>query len=354
MTLADSATVEQLERLFRSPGLYPKTLDLREGHVRFVLLEESDYGSSSFLDDRLVTGSRTEVVIDLEDLFARCEAKGWPSRPAHFLFHVGHCGSTLLSKLLGGLDGCFSLREPPALLSLASCARYLGYPGFDMSADQWGRLLRLLRSLLTRTYRKADTALIKPTSHANNIMRALLQWSETSRAILLFVDLEPYLASVLRPHLRGETRSFIGDRLHDFIRMTGRRGYSGENLSDAQQAALIWLVQMREFHDLLADDRLRHRVRAVNFDDYLTTPARTLGSLAAFLGSPAPDDAIERILGSETAKSYAKAAEHADGAYERAAMLRAARHELRTEIDEGLAWAEETGRRYAAFGSLLH
>ena len=107
---------------------------------------------------------------------------------------------------------------------------------------------------MTRTYCETDTALIKPTSHGNNIMRELLDRSAESRAVLLYVGLDAYLATVLREHRRQETRAFLEQRLHDFKRMVHADGLDAEGLTSAQKAALIRLLHTTEFQDILPDE----------------------------------------------------------------------------------------------------
>ncbi len=335
-----------LGELFQSPRLYPAVVNLRRGKVQFRVLTEANYHESSFLDNRLVSDDSAEMVMDLDDLLALRERVAPCGRAAHFIFHIGHCGSTLLSRLVGETAGFFSVREPPALMLLATCHRYLGYPGLDMSRDRWWQIFELVQTLLTRTYCDTDTALIKPTSHSNNIMRELLDRSAESRAVLLYVGLDAYLATVLREHRRPETQAFLEQRLHDFKRMVHADGLDAEGLTSAQKAALIWLVHMAEFQDILQDEAYLQRVRLVDFDRYLRRPSQSLASIIEFLGKDPDRELIRRITGGGVARAYAKSVEPRDGSYDRDGMLAASRDRYGEEIEQGLRWADEIGQRY--------
>ncbi len=82
-----------------------------------VRMREEDYRAASFLDDRMLTAQSKGAWVPLEQVMEK--AQRIEARPLHFIFHTGHVGSTLLSRLLGETGGVLSLREPLPLRSLA-------------------------------------------------------------------------------------------------------------------------------------------------------------------------------------------------------------------------------------------
>jgi hypothetical protein len=97
---------------YTTPVLYPLSLEDETGAVRFLTLEEAAYRDASFLDERLIAEP------------ALADWRPWPEveRAAaplavscDFIFHIGHVGSTLISRLLGRCAGVFSLRETAVL-----------------------------------------------------------------------------------------------------------------------------------------------------------------------------------------------------------------------------------------------
>lgn len=93
---------------------------------------------------RLATpaGSRPVVRTPLTVL---AELDGEPALdPCGFIFHVGRCGSTLVSRLLGLVSGVLAVREPQAINTLLEW----GAPSLDESEQV--RILRLLVRALGR------------------------------------------------------------------------------------------------------------------------------------------------------------------------------------------------------------
>ena len=95
-----TAAVRDLEALLpASPDAYPHNLDLPGGRVLVVRLDERGYRNASFLDDRILSPSTQGAWLPgaaVTDASRRVQ----DPRPLHFIFHTGHVGSTLLSRLL--------------------------------------------------------------------------------------------------------------------------------------------------------------------------------------------------------------------------------------------------------------
>src|SRR6266550_3079532 len=84
-----------LTRLPASPDAYPQKIDVNSWMVLFIQFDAGAYRLASFLDDRLL-GPATkggwlavDRVVDAARLVTNV-------RPAHFIFHTGHVGSTLV------------------------------------------------------------------------------------------------------------------------------------------------------------------------------------------------------------------------------------------------------------------
>src|SRR5438046_4135658 len=100
------------EALTASPLLYPIALDPRADAVRLVRLTAADYAAASFLDARMLPADAPHAWVPWAGV--RRAAAGLAPR-CHFIFHISHVGSTLLSRLLGQHPALFSLREPVIL-----------------------------------------------------------------------------------------------------------------------------------------------------------------------------------------------------------------------------------------------
>lgn len=344
----NAATLELFEGLFESPTLYLRNFDIGRDRVRFALMTEAAYADSAFLDTRLERVSAREFGLDFSPLLEVHRRRAPPRRAMHYLFHIGHCGSTLLSRMLGALGGVLSLREPPPLLELAQCKRRA--TGYEIGETRWRQACELTLALLSRTFRAADVAVVKPNSHANNLIRELLAWHPGCRGVLLHVDLETYLATMLRPHMRPETERAVDEsRLEDFRRRMNAEEPPLQALNEAQQIALVWLMQMREFADALENEAHRDRIHVIEFGDLLDDSRGRLAELADFLRLDSGSPALDRALGPATTGRYSKLTHEPYDAEARERILEESRRAHASEISTGIEWVEQMCARYRNF-----
>src|SRR5260221_4228759 len=128
-----------------------QALDPSAGTVRLVAMNRDSYREASFLDDRLIQQPVDAQIVawpEIESAMAR-DMRG----DARWIFHIGHVGSTLVSRLLGEIDGVLALREPRFLRDLALCP-----------PDVRTRYLRPVPKLMSRTFAARELACVKATS----------------------------------------------------------------------------------------------------------------------------------------------------------------------------------------------
>src|SRR5579863_212414 len=106
------------ESLTPSPELFPVAFDPQTGSVAFTRLTEADYAGASFLDGRLLAAHPAVRNLAWSEV-AAAVATARMAEHVDFVFHIGHVGSTLLSRLLGRHPAIFCLREPEILRTLA-------------------------------------------------------------------------------------------------------------------------------------------------------------------------------------------------------------------------------------------
>src|SRR5882757_1849972 len=147
-TAAMSAIAEELGA---SPTLFPYMLDVPRDSVSFLRLTRADYERASFLDARLLNPQISSHALPWAQVAAAIDAAGLTER-CGFIFHIGHVGSTLLSRLIGAHPAAFSVREPMVLRTLAQLALAPEPP-----------LVGCLK-LLSRTFEPRQLAVIKATS----------------------------------------------------------------------------------------------------------------------------------------------------------------------------------------------
>src|SRR5262249_28109705 len=150
-------------RLRASPELFPLDLEPATDRVAVLEMPRIEYERASFLDGRL---DRPAL---LRPTFAELAeaATGLPAA-CDYIFHVGHVGSTLLSRLLGFHPRVFSLREPQALRTFAQADAGL-WPASERS-----RRLAVFLGLYSRTWAPGERALIKATSLVSELATELM------------------------------------------------------------------------------------------------------------------------------------------------------------------------------------
>ena len=106
------------ESLNGSPELFPFGLDTVNDTVSFIRLSRGDYEHASFLDARILTPHTERRIVPWPQAIAAVEAAGLAEHCA-YIFHIGHVGSTLMSRLIGAHARAFALREPMILRAFA-------------------------------------------------------------------------------------------------------------------------------------------------------------------------------------------------------------------------------------------
>ncbi len=327
-----------LSGLRASPDFLLQDLDFRERRGLVVKISEAAYRQTAFLDERVFTPDTQGAWFPLGSLLHTTEDLAIKRSP-HYIFHVGHCGSTLVSRLLGELPQAFSLREPVSLLALAMIKRDLGRPEAPLESDEWQRFLSMSLGLLARTYHSDDRALIKLTSAAGNLLEPLLEARADSKALLLYVDLETYLATMLRAETTRESlRAYAGAWLADLRQQANHSAFGNLPLDDAQQAVINWLAMLLAFSQATA----RHPGRTLwlNFDAFLGAPAKHLQDAGNFFELQARLEAIEALVQGPLMNRYAKDPQQNFDRHMRQEELAQARQHLEIGIRTALDWAE--------------
>lgn len=335
----DNSDQARYRRLFMSPDLLPWQIDTSADRLLLALIDEPRYRNASFLDQRLNADGRLQAFwVPLERIGADYHSAPRESVGCEFIFHIGHCGSTLLSRLLGDHRRLLPLREPLVLRTLAETERRIASGGALPTPASWQELLTLLVGLLTRTYALDQRALIKASSNCNNLIRPLVESHPEHRALLLYLNFESYLASVLRPQSRAALDTFLEARLFDLRHLTSLVIPESGALSPAQRGAINWCASMVQFMAARADPGLLARVRLLEFEAFLEAPARNLVELFAFFNIPVAPSAADGIVNKGYLSTYAKNPRIAYTPEMRAQDLATSRQTHAREINAAQNW----------------
>lgn len=299
---------QSLEQLLATPDAYLHSLE--GGEAVLVPMDRAAYRRSIFLDHRISPageGGWRVPVAQLAEAAPTAQPLGW-------IFHVAHCGSTLLARALDELGGGLVLREPLALRQLA------------LSPDP--ALLPAVLALLARRYPGEGASLIKANVPVNFMLEAIAAHDPQAPAVLLWSRLRDYLTAILRsPQHRGWVRNITALLAEHLGDLQGR--------SDAERAAALWAAQHRRFVSVLAQ---MPQARALEAERFFGDPAGSLHGAARLFGMSAADDAIAALAAGPLFSTYSKnPAASFDNAARQSLKQRSAQ-ELAGEIAEAERW----------------
>jgi hypothetical protein len=331
---AQTLTTDEIRR---SPSWLPLE-PAADNTLRLVRLDEEAYRAASFLDQRLLGLGYAYSTCSVSVLEAA--AAGLRARP-HYVFHTGHVGSTLISRLIGAQQGFFALREPSLLRVLAQSAPAGAALGLDPAL-----------ALLARTWRPQERAVIKVTSFVSELAAPMLAADSRSAAIFMFVGPLTFLRSILAgPNSRLETRQLAPSRLQRLVRRLGDGEWRAGLHAEGEYIAMTWLCEMTALYQAAA--RYKQQVYWVNFDAFLREPRAGLEAILRFLGAAAAANDIEALVAGPLMHQYSKAPEHAYDAELRRRVLLSADAEHGAEIGRGMDWLRKVAMRHRLIEAVL-
>ena len=324
------------EQFFRRPDVYLLEFTAKGGNL--VPMTRESYQQSIFTDKgRIVAASPTGWEVGMADLLQGYETQGLEQPALGFVFHIAHCGSTLLARALDIADRTLVYREPFTLRQLAADAA--GKPGGPADPAGWQRQLRLATGLLGRTFSPLQSPIVKTNVPVNFIIPQLMDLADDSRGILLYAGLEHYLLSVLKTPMHQRWVMNVLGHVAGGVMATDPFGDAAmARITPPQAAASLWLAQMYRFAGALADDP---RLRSLDCEDLFSRPGETIAATFGHLGVDITDAEVEGIVTSDLFGRHAKNPDRPYDTATREAELGQLRQHLSAELAAGLAWADE-------------
>jgi len=324
-----------------SPAWFPLEV-LAGGAVRLLRLDEAAYRSASFLDQRLLQEAFPRAQVTPQ-LLAAAAAGLIPC--ARYLFHTGHVGSTLLSRLLGAHEAFFSVREPALLRAAADTAS-------QDSAAAESLPIEVTLALLGRSWRPQQRAVVKATSFVSEIADPILAMSGDAAAVFIFAGPLAYLRGILAgENSRAETQSLAARRLRRLLRRLRPPAWRFDPRSEGEQVAMSWLCEMLALQQAAA--KRPGRILWVDFDAFLDAPLAGLARIFRSFGvDPAPGE-LEALLAGPIMRRYSKAPEHAYDAALRREVLASADWHHGEEIRRAARWLDAVAAEHAEVAALL-
>jgi hypothetical protein len=331
-----------------TPAWFPHLYDPINNRALLVAKTEQDYRDAAFLDDRALRPDTPRRIVEWADLAAAIPVGA--RSDADFIFHIGHVGSTLISRLLGELDTVLALREPAILRTLDQLRAESGPESFQDPAGLPGRFA-VASALLSRTFRPEQKALVKATSFVSESAANLV--APGSRALLLHLTPEAYAATILAgEESRRDLRATAPARLRRLHARSDGQRWNLWEMSEGEKIAMAWATEMTSL--AAAEQNLPAGATMwMDFDHFLAAPVESLLNLAAYFGHKLNEAGAERLARHPLTSRYSKATEYEYGPGARAEALAEARRDHKAEIAEALRWLEQAARAAPAIARCL-
>jgi len=315
------------EEIARDATWLAQALDTAGGRVRLVAMDRDSYRAASFLDDRLMQQAVDAQIMPWPDVESAMDED--LRRDARWIFHIGHVGSTLVSRLLGELDGVLAIREPQLLRDLAA-----------VPPEVREQYIAPITKLMSRAFTLGEFACVKATSFVSEIAPLLVPAGD--RALFLYAKPRAYVASILA----GEN-SLKELRAHEQWRSQrlASRGMQFPPLrNDAERAAAGWATEMTSL-EAAAEAMTDRNLQWEDFDAMLSDISPALQRLVAFFSFTAAPDRIAAIPNGPLMGRYSKALEYEYTPGLRYEVIGDAERRHGREIDAALAMLEAASER---------
>lgn len=320
---------------FERPDVYP--LDFDAGQLALVPMSRDAYRRSIFMDrNRIVPAEAAGWQVSLPAMLQEFERRAPAPRPMAFVFHMAHCGSTLLARALDVPGRSLVLREPYTLrqLGVEAAAR----PAGPANPELWGRCLRLATGLLSRRWEDREQVVVKANVPVNFMIGPLLDAAPGSRGVLLHCGFERYLLSVMKTPMHCNWVDNVTRQLAGGIRATpGFESVDAARLQTAEAAACLWAVQMRRYESALA---AHQGLASLDCDLFLASPHEVLAGVAHWLGLGLADPELRAIADSGLFRRHGKDPGRAYSRADRERELEALRAQLAGPLRQARDWLD--------------
>jgi hypothetical protein len=324
------------DSFFARPDVFP--LEFVKDRLDLVPMTRETYYRSIFTDrGRIVPAAGRGWQAGIDSILDEFERRGAPQAPLHFVFHVAHCGSTLLSRAMDIPGRSLVIREPFVLRQIGADKARSGAPPGPL----WRRCLALSVALLGRRFSPDETVIVKANVPVNFLIDELMTLHAGSSGILLYASLERYLLAVLKTPMHRRWVDNVTSQLAAGIAAAlAPEPIDLAALTTPERAASLWLAQMRNYRDALH----RHaRLRSLDCEQLFARPGDVLEAALEQAGAVADPCRIEEIVGGELFRRHAKDPGRPFDAGRREAEMEALARALAPELDRGVQFVDRIG-----------
>jgi hypothetical protein len=335
-----------MTEVWADAGWHLYQFDFTAGVSEWLPLSEVQFRHASFLDQRLPAAAAPPLSIPLEEMHHL--TAGGATTTTNFIFHIGHCGSTLLSRALAACPTVLPVREPLTLRQLSTLQG-------ELPTDEWTHYLQFALAAHSRIFRPGQTSMIKATSTCNALILPIMKLLP-HRQVLLYLRLESFLAGMLGKQAPAQDLSgHASARLQEWQAISGQvLSQPANGFTETQLAVLAWLTGMARLLQAGAQnsgqdgEQNDRQCLLLDFEDFLAAPETGLGRLIDFFELSDPSQEILQAW-PEISLGYSKQPDQPYSAFNRNRTLARGRLQRGEEIRQGLDWAAELIQQNPAF-----
>jgi hypothetical protein len=329
-----------LNEFRENPCVFPIDLDPINRRLLLARFSSASLQAEAFLDARAID---------------RCEANSWiplsqaietpPTSTGQtgLILQCSHCGSTLISRLLGELPGAWVLREPGVLYGLSGEARSRNHFSARLNNTEFEKTIDLVHTALGRLPSDATSAIVKYASFTSNLGPYFLKLDPELTAVCLSIPLEDFLAALVRGQpLRQGLRNDAIKSIADIASVLGSDCPALCDLNDAEIGVITWMSSELAFAK--AEAVGGERVKRLCFDDFLANTEGNLTNLATHFKLDVDNSHIIHALSSPWLKRYSKNPLWPCNATIRRQDLDDSKRRCADEIKSGMLFAEKLQR----------
>jgi len=315
-----------LERFVDDPLIYPQKLVPAEDKVLLVELNESALRDHSFLDDRIFHADMPFEWLSWSDF--ELLAGKLPARAPSYIFHIGHCGSTLLSRLVAEATNSRALREPLPLRVFA-INRAEGIVDW-LNKEETRKRLRLFERAWARGERPTT---VKATSMCSNLVSEV---NEQSKVIFMYQPAETHLAVLLAGENSMQDLAGFSQNRHARLAAMTDGLPPLDSLGKGELAAISWLAEVASAAAALE----QRSALSIDFNEFLASPAESLQQACDALGLETTTSQCAEAVAGPIMRSYSKAPEHAYGPRLRDDIIADSKRRNADEMTKGMRFIE--------------
>ncbi|MFT6273962.1 MAG: hypothetical protein ACJAZ0_000050 [Halioglobus sp.] len=293
-------TDEFQKKLFENPDLF--LLSYLDNDLLFVEMDRESYQRSIFCDARIVGSTGVRKKVKFSDTYNYLSSQNQLKPELNYIFHIAHCGSTLLARAIDVVSENLVCREPFALRDLA--VEYASKNYSNETSGLWQQRFDLVTALLGRKYDSNQPTIIKANVPVNFMIPALLDVSPNSKGIFLYHTLEHYLLSILKSQNHQNwvksVSALIGHKADQIVGISARQR---AELSVPQLAAYLWLAQMAIYNNMLV---IYPNTCSLNAEEVYNLPQPALGAAFEYFGQFIAPEKVSTIVEGQLFSHYSK------------------------------------------------